>query len=66
MSQNNVVKYLLDGWKLRDKGFTEADVNHVIGALEVNAFEISQPATSNYSYLKLILVLMMNHLDNTI
>ena len=48
MSQNNVVKYLLDGWKLRDRGFTETDVNHVIGTLEVNAFEIAQPATSNY------------------
>merc|ERR1719189_2314447 len=45
VSQNNVVKYLLDGWKLRDRGFTETDVNHVIGTLEVNAFEIAQPAT---------------------
>ena len=38
------MKYLLDAWKLRDRGFTELDVNHVIGALEVNAFEITQPA----------------------
>ena len=51
VSQNNVVKYLLDGWNLRDQGFTEADVNHVIGVLEVNAFEITQPATSNYLHL---------------
>ena len=51
VSQNNVVKYLLDGWNLREKGFTEADVNHVIGVLEVNAFEITQPATSNYLHL---------------
>ena len=45
VSQNNVVKYLLDAWKLRDRGFTETDVNHVIGVLEVNAFEITQPAS---------------------
>ena len=45
VSQNNIVKYLLETWKLKDRGFTEKDVNHVIGALEVNAFEITQPAS---------------------
>jgi len=39
--QNNVVKYLLSKWGMEDDGFTEEEVNHVIGSLEVNAFEVS-------------------------
>ena len=29
--QNNVVKYLLSKWGMEDDGFTEEEVNHVIG-----------------------------------
>lgn len=39
VDQNNTVKYLRDHWKF---DFTEDEVNHVIGILEVNAFEINR------------------------
>ena len=34
INQRNIVKYLLETWQLSER-FSEADVNHVIGALEV-------------------------------
>ena len=37
--QNNVVKYLLENRGLATK-YTPEEVNHVVGALEVNAFEV--------------------------
>ena len=35
--QHNIVNYLIDVWKL---DVTPEEVNHVIGLIEVNAFEI--------------------------
>ena len=35
--QHNIVNYLIDVWKL---DVTPDEVNHVIGLIEVNAFEI--------------------------
>ena len=42
--QNNIVKYLLKKWTLSEDGYTEDEVNHVIGSLEVNAFEVTAPS----------------------
>ena len=53
------MKYLLETWKLKDRGFTEKDVNHVIGALEVNAFEITQPASGKSIKRFFILLIMI-------
>lgn len=40
-AQHNIVKYLLETWGLARMGYTADEVNHVIGSLEVNAFEIT-------------------------
>ena len=45
MAQHNIVKYLLELLNMKERGFTETDINHVIGALEVNASEITQVAS---------------------
>ena len=42
--QHNVVQFLLDKWDLSSSGFNASEVNHIIGSLEVNAFEVSSPA----------------------
>ena len=38
IDQNNTVKYLREHWKV---DFTEEEIQHVIGILEVNAFEVN-------------------------
>ena len=43
VTQHNIVRFLLEKWSLSDAGFTEEEVNHVIGSLEVNAFEVTSP-----------------------
>ena len=40
INQRNIVGYLLKTWNLHQR-FNDAEVNHVIGALEVNAFEMT-------------------------
>ena len=35
--QHNIVNYLRDVWEL---DFSEEEINHVIGLIEVNAFEV--------------------------
>ena len=35
--QHNIVHFLIDVWKL---DFTPEEVNHIIGLIEVNAFEV--------------------------
>ena len=43
-NQNNIVRYLRERWNISSKA-TESDINHVIGSLDVNAFEISNGAS---------------------
>lgn len=40
MNQHNIVKYLRNVPQIQDK-YSELEINHVIGALEVNAFEMT-------------------------
>ncbi len=40
INQRNIVDYLRKTWNLSER-FSESEINHVIGALEVNAFEVT-------------------------
>ena len=42
--QQNIVNYLIDVWKL---DVTPEEVNHVIGLIEVNAFEVKLSCRRN-------------------
>ncbi len=46
MNQHNIVKYLRNLPQLQGK-YSEMEINHVIGALEVNAFETTSKNVTN-------------------